>query len=124
MDSAHLAFLLKQQILAHSERLEEESGYAESSDDEEEVHSERRDSPPRSCNIVESAEDTILTFQPAENLRSFSGEHSRKRRADDMYLGPLSPTASDELALLRYPHLWPIKHARRSYEDPSDGAAF
>ena len=106
----------------HSEHIDQSSGVAESSDDEEEEyeqHFERREQGRRETSIVaDGPSDPIVTFQP-DNSRVFDTDHSRKRRADDMFHGALSPTLGEEVGLLRYPHLWPIKHMRRTYDEPA-----
>jgi hypothetical protein len=120
VDGAHLVYLLKQQILMHSEHIDQTSGVAESSDDEDEEYETPRREPTRreTSLVADGPADPIISFQ-TDTSRSFPPDHSRKRRADDVYLGALSPTSNEEVGLLRYPHLWPIKHARRSYEEPT-----
>ena len=121
VDSAHLVYLLKQQILIHSEHIDQSSGVAESSDDEDEEyesHFERRDPRREAATVADGPTEPIITFQ-TENPRSFPSDNHRKRRVDDLFHGALSPSSNEEVGLLRYPHLWPIKHARRSYEEPT-----
>ena len=105
----------------HSEHIDQTSGVVESSDDEDEefeAHFERRDPVRQSSVVADGPVEPIITFQ-AESARVFPSDNPRKRKAEDIFLGALSPSAGEEACMLRYPHLWPIKHTRRTYEEPS-----